>query len=645
MPVRTTSALSLSLLLAAGAALSACDRADPAARPLAVSSGAMQRLSGGSYNAPKEKLQNDVYKGVLATAKPVMDADSKSAQGAAAAGMIGSAQLGQAQPHLFAAADAELTALSKSALIRTLIDNYTSQSLSVETSAGFDPAPLIADLEKSRAEAQKDIAQHQAKLADIERKIADLSAKADAKAAESKKLSDEFLAVRASLATLSAKEAETKLTAARETKRRGDAIRVEASRLQAQADLLKPEAQELKVLVEASKSRIAGLDRMKLEASEKAQQGQAASAQSKSAASETAKQIEEKLKELASIRTNEVISSYDAGIAALRTAVSTAKTSAGDSGSGAGKLLTGRAQLALADALSSKANSLQMYASLLGYVVNAKPALPFAANADTERKQVLELHKNTLDDAKSAFEAAESAFSGVQLRGSGTGEIKERMSKLAEKLGALAGKTPAPAESAAQPAQPEQPEQPAPAAAPEAAPAQSAATSNADDAAAGWAAIYAALESGDTNAVLAHTKLADPAHEATVRAIAELSGAQRALDAACQEKFGKTLTDVQAAAVGKSAPKSAADYKVTVEGDTATVTNDADPSPTKLIRENGKWLLDSSSLASGPAAMMAQMAEPIKKAMTSITEDVKSGKITQIESIMMELQKRMQGGG
>lgn len=641
MPARFHSrALSLSITLAAGAALSACDRADPAARPLAVSSGALQRLSGGSYNAPKEKLQSDVYKGVLATAKPVMDADSKSAQGAAAASMIGAAQLGQAQPHLLAAADGEMNALAKASLVRTLVDNYRSQSLTAETSAGFDPAPLIADLDKSRAEADKDIADKQSKLADIERKIADLAAKADAKAAESKKLNDEFLAVRASLATLSASEAETKLIAARETKRRGDAVRVEASRLQAQADLLRPEAQELKVLVDASKSRIAGIDRMKLEASEKAQQGQAASAQARAAAAESAKQIEEKLKDLASARNSDVTLHYDAGIAELRKAITTAKTAAGDSGSGAGKVLTGRSQLALADALTSKASSLANYALLLSYVVNARPALPFAAATEAELKQIQEQHKSTVEEAKSAFEAAESAFSGVQLRGSGMGELKERMTKLSEKLGALAGKAPAPAESAAQP----QESQPAPA--PEAAPAQSAAPSNgADDAVAGWTAIYAALESGDANAVLALTKLADPAHEATVRAIAELSGAQRALDAACQEKFGKTLTDTQAAAMGKAAPKSAADYKVAVEGDTATVTNDADPSPTKLIRDNGNWLLDSSSFASGPAAMMAQMAGPIKKAMTSITEDVKSGKITQIDSILMELQKRMQGGG
>jgi hypothetical protein len=153
------------------------------------------------------------------------------------------------------------------------------------------------------------------------------------------------------------------------------------------------------------------------------------------------------------------------------------------------------------------------------------------------------------------------------------------------------------------------------------------------------------MESGDTAALLGVTKLADPAHEATMRAIAELTAVQNALDAACKEKFGKTFTESQAAAMGQPVPTSAAEYTVTVEGETATVSHPASPAPNKLVRENGKWLLDSSSLASGPAAMMAQMAEPIKKAMTSITEDVKSGKITRIESILMELQKRMQGGG
>lgn len=637
MPARTLKPLALPLILVAGAALSACDRSDPSTRPLAVSSAKLQGLSGGSYNAPAAHDQNRYYKDVLNTAKPVMDENAATPQGAAAAGMVGAAQLGQAQPYLLAAANAEIGAIGKAALIRTLIDNYTSQSLSAETAGGFDPAPMIADLDKSRADAEREIAQNQSKLADIERRIADLSAKADARFAEARKLSDEFLAVRASLATLSAREAETKLTAARETKRQGDAIRVEASRLQAQADMLKPEARELKVLVDASKDRIAGLDRMKLEASEKAQQGQAAAAQARAGAANAAAQIEEKLKELASIRSSEIITAYDAGIAALRSAANTARSSASDTGGGGvGKLLVGRVQLALADALSSKAASLQTYAALLTYVTTAKPTLGFASSIQTELTSTLDMHKLTLDEAKSAYEAAESAFAGVQLKGSGTGEIKDRLTKLSERIGALAGKTPAPAESAAQPEQPA-PDAPAPDAAPAAA---------ADDGAtAGWATIYTAMQSGDTAALLAVTKLADPAHENTIRAIAELTAVQNALDAACKEKFGKTFTETQAAAMGQTAPTSAADYTVTVEGDTATVSHPASPAPAKMLRENGAWLLDSASLAAGPAAMMAQMADPIKTAMSAITEDVKSGKITQIESILMELQKRMQGGG
>jgi predicted nucleic acid-binding Zn-ribbon protein len=629
MPVRTIKPFALSLILASGAALSACDRSDPAARPLAVSSAKLQGLSGGSYNAPSAYDQNRYYKDVLTTAKPVMDADNKSAQGAAAAGMVGNAQLGQAQPQLLAASNAEISALGKASLIRTLVDNYTSQSLSAETAGGFDPAAMIADLDKSRAEAEKEIAQNQAKLADIERKIADLSAKAESKAAEAKKLSDEFLAVRASLANLSAREAEAKLTAARETKRQGDAIRVDASRLQAQADMLKPEAAELKVLVDASKNRIAGLDRMKLEASEKAQQGQAAAAQARAGAADAAKQIEEKLKDLASVRSNDIITAYDAGIASLRTAANTARTSASDAGGGgAGKLLVGRAQLALADALSSKAASLQTYAAVLTYVANAKPTLSFAPAVQNDLKSTLEMHKLTLDDAKSAFEAAESAFAGIQLKGSGTGEIKDRLTKLAERLGALAGKTPAteaPAET--------------PAPTPEAAPAQSAAG---DDAAAGWATIYNAMETGDATTVLAHTKLADPAHESIIRTVTEINAAGTALENACTEKFGKSL----GATMGSgAAAQSAADYTVTTEGDSASVAHASMPAPLKLVREEGAWKLDSASVAGGPMAMMIPMADRMKAAFQSVTADVKDGKITKIEDVAAELQKRLMGGG
>ncbi len=637
MPVRTIKPFALSLILAAGAALSACDRSDPAARPLAVSSAKLQGLSGGSYNAPSAHDQNRYYKDVLTTAKPVMDADSKSAQGAAAAGMVANAQLGQAQPQLLAASNAEISALGNASLIRTLVDNYTSQSLSAETAGGFDPAPMIADLDKSRAEAEKEIAQNQSKLADIERKIADLTAKADSKAAEAKKLSDEFLAVRASLANLSAREAESKLIAARETKRQGDAIRVDASRLQAQADMLKPEAAELKVLVDASKNRIAGLDRMKLEASEKAQQGQAAAAQARAGAAEAAKQIEEKLKELASVRSNDIITAYDAGIASLRTAANTARTSAADTG-GAGKLLVGRTQLALADALSSKAASLQTYAALLTYVANAKPTLGFAPAVQNDLKSTLEMHKLTLDDAKSAFEAAESAFAGIQLKGSGTGEIKDRLTKLSERLGALAGKSPATEAPAETPT--EAPAEPAAQPAPEGAPAQSAAG---DDAAAGWATIYNAMESGDAATVLAHTKLADPAHESVIRTVTEINAAGTVLENICTEKFGKSLSTTMG--TGGAAAKSAADYTVTTEGDSASVAHASMPMPLKLVREGGAWKLDSASVAGGPMAMIIPMADRMKAAFQSVTADVKEGKITKIEDVAAELQKRLMSGG
>ena len=150
-------------------------------------------------------------------------------------------------------------------------------------------------------------------------------------------------------------------------------------------------------------------------------------------------------------------------------------------------------------------------------------------------------------------------------------------------------------------------------------------------------------QSGDAAAVLAHTKLADPAHEATIRSVVEINGISTSLEKACKEKFGKSLST--AIGTGAAGPESAADYTVTAEGDAASVSHSSLPMPLKLVRDAGAWKLDSASIAGGPMAAMVPMAERLKTVMQSLTTDVNEGKITKIEDVATELQKRLMSGG
>lgn len=633
--VRRT-ALTTALILAAGLAPVSCERADPHQSALATGSAKLQAISGGAYAAPYEGIKKKNYQETIEAAKPVASLEDKSAQSAAASSLVGTAQLGKAQSLLDEAALLEQAAVNRAALLRVSLDNWVAYSISADTAQGFDPTEILARIDTDRAERDREVQTLKSKLQDVERRLSDLRSQAKAKFEEADKFSLEFAKARESLASLSASEAETRLTAAREERRKGDAIRVEASRLQAQADVTQPEAEELKVLIAATQNRIASLDREKLEISERAQQGRAASAQSRTAAAETAKQIEAALTELASARSSGVIAKYDEAIAAIRSAVTSAKAASSDPSVG-GKILVGRTNLALAGALAAKASSLKSYAAFLHQFAAATPPLPFAASLDGPQKDAADQIRVATDDAKSAFEAAQSAFSSVQLRGQGAAAIKDRLTQLAEVIGSLAGQS-APA--------PEAPQAPAAESAP-ATPATetpSSTSAAAPDANAAWGVIYVAMETGNFDTLKPLTHFSDPGHEAVLSSLMVVARATDELDQACKEKFGKSMSDAVHAQQGSANP-TAADFKIEVAGSEATVTHASQPAPLKLVLVENQWLLDSGSIANGPAAMAAGMSGPITNAAKATAEDVRAGKIATVEEVFPAFQKRIMGGG
>jgi len=634
-------AFATALILAAGLAPLSCERADPHQPALATGSAKLQANSGGAYAAPYDAVQKKNYQDTIEAAKPVASLDDKSPQSAAANALVGTAQLGKAQAILDEAALLEQAAIGKAALLRVSLDNWVAYSISADTAQGFDPTEILARIDASRVERDREVQAFESKLQDVERRLADLRSSAKAKFEEADKYSLEFSKARESLASLSATEAESRLTAAREERRKGDAIRVDASRLQAQADVTQPEAEELKVLIAATRNRIASLDREKLEISERAQQGRAASAQSRAAAAETAKQIETALTELASARSSGVIAKYDEAIAALRGAAASAKAASSDPSAG-GKILVGRTQLALAGALAAKASSLKSYASFLQRVMAATPPLPFAASLAAPQKEAADQMLQALNDAKGAFESAQSAFSSVQLRGQGAAAIKDRMTQLSEAIGALAGQT-APAATETPAAEPTESAPAADAPASDAAPV--AATS--PDATATWGVIYVAMEAGDFDTLKPLTRFSDPAHEAVLSSLMVIARATDEIDQACKEKFDKTMSDAVLAAQGTTNP-TAADFKIEVAGAEATASHPSQPTPIKLVLVENQWLLDSASLANGPAAMAAGMSGPITKAAKTVSDDVRAGKFATVEEVFPAFQKQIMasaGGG
>lgn len=634
----------LALAWAAGlvlcVSLSGCDRADPAARPLARASAELQGLSGGAFAAPTEAAQREGYRHAITSAKEVVDGEMGTAQQAAASGIMAGAHLGQSQSQIEEAALAEHEALNRASVIATLLRNRSSFLATASTAGTLDTGPMLAEIERSKKSTQDDLVGLRSRKSEVDARVQSLRTSASQKNTEADARFAEFAKVRESLGAISAREAEQRLIEAREGKRRGDAIRADAARLTAQADVLQPESRELSILIGAAESRLASLDRMALEIKEKAQAGRAAAAQAQALADSTSKEIETLLNELGSFRTQSVVVKQDTVIASLRTAATSARAATSEAGA-TGRLVSGRIQVALANALTSKASSAGMYANLLEQAINLTPPLAGKAALEAALNDARNLHKSTLDEAKAALEAAESAFAGVNLRGTGASEIKQSLTALSERLGAMTGRAPVeqPPATDAAPAEAPAPDagmpQPAPAESTE----PSAAASTDAAASEAWSTIFAALESGDEAALFAQLKTPTPEQEQQWRTMLSLRRSSNALDAACQEKFGRSFSDFQAAAQGISIPK-ATDFTLTADGDKVTATHPSQPDGYTLVRDGERWLLETPSLA-GPAAMMVNMAPALVKAMDEVSGEVRGGTIASIEGVLQAVQQKV----
>jgi hypothetical protein len=103
-------------------------------------------------------------------------------------------------------------------------------------------------------------------------------------------------------------------------------------------------------------------------------------------------------------------------------------------------------------------------------------------------------------------------------------------------------------------------------------------------------------------------------------------------------KFGK----------GEGPPDVVADTEESepkIEGDTATMVNPkkpADPNPMKLVKKNGQWKVDLSSIPMDEQTKMAETAPKVKKALDETAEEIKAGKYKTAQEAQAALGMKMQ---
>jgi hypothetical protein len=337
------------------------------------------------------------------------------------------------------------------------------------------------------------------------------------------------------------------------------------------------------------------------------------------------------------------LAEYDKAKGAANKAVSAAK---GDNKAAQSLRLTVAGyEHARADILLATARELETYARLLTELGAAQPPLAESAAYSKAAEEAAASAKSQTEEARAAYVAAAE---GYEKSGGGSGgDAPDRLARVVKMLNDLGGKAPE-AGSA-------EPEKAAPttAAAPAAA---------GGDAVTEIRAVLVQLRTITKSAKIAELPpLLEPSLRPEIEALVKAMGGLLDLDAACKEKFGKSLTEHQAATGGAAAAMGGAammpgaemlgefdpaTVEITLQGANAAVVKVPPPGmPLNLVRIDGKWLVargaDAPAASAEQLAMMGAMMAPMNDAASKIAGEVRSGKITSIEAAMSAFEAAM----
>jgi hypothetical protein len=624
------------LTLVAGS-LVACDREPQSAKTLREQSDKLEVLGTGGSAGPA-KAQANTFKET--TTKLAGLGDGK----VAAAGMtlVSGAHTGLADEQIAALEEKERAATAKLNEVQAALAVYAGVSSVAAVAESYDPTGDLSDASKAKAEREKSAEDARARLAVIERQIAELRAAVKAKndAADAKML--EFNEAMARTTSMTATQALPIVQAAHKAKREADALKLEAGKVEAQLDVTIPLANELRLLVEQSVNQAKSLDDRAAELNAKKSNSVRLAATAREEASKAKDEIRKLVGELESLRSGEVQSAGESALNTLSQAVKAAQA-AGTEVPGGSKLALGTAKQKVGDVHATRARGYQAYAALLTDLAKAEPKLPDAGDYATRAQAAKAAADEAIQAARAAYAEAGSAFNGVQV----TGEVKQRLQALGARLQAMS-------KSAE--------EQAADAAAAAAAQAQAdaaAATPAGETPAVPSASVdpkilatldayFAAMKAEKWEDMLALVHASSPQSKENIKAALGMMGAFSKLEAAAKAKFGTGFAGAAAMAgpgagmdLEKIKALTSKDMIVTVEGESASASNEAIPTPMKLKKVEGNWLIDMPEVDN---PMIAQMAPMMTKALEEVAADITAGKITDMQAAQMALQQKIMGG-
>lgn len=651
LPIRTggfrrSLSLAAAIAITAGTVgLSGCDRESAETKSIREATAEINRLTGSGAAAPRA--------GEAKTTFGKVSGDLANTKKSGASAIIAQSQIGLADIEFEAYRAREREALNKINLVLPAISLYGERHAIAQASQSFDPSPQLAEIDASRKDKQGLIEKVRADRAKVEQRVNELRDQAKAKLTASAAKQDDYSRMLGPTTSgMSATAAAPIVEQANRIRREADALRLEGARIEAQADEVSPQLNELQLIVDQYANQLKGLDAYEADLKARLTENRAAAEVARKDATDAAARIDQLVTEIADLRDKGVEEAAGTTAKKLNDAVRSAKQ-AQDNAAATAKVTTATGQQALGQLAWERTRGHIAYATLLERLAAAKPALPKAGDYRTAAEKARKDAEESLNTAKQAMEDAGNALRTIPISGPTASAIKERLQALADEIRDSTTKLSSPPAQAPEPA-------PAPAAAAPESPAAAGATEVAaaptDPALTTFVEQFLATAKDGKYADLAgfiHTP--NPSIKAALDAMLALVPNSLKLDAACKAKFGKSVTEAQKEMmggqvmgatglldIGSLASVQAADVKIVQQGETASISHPALGGASRLTKVDGKWGISEPSLA-----MMAPML-PVFKRMGSvidgITADVEAGKLTDIASTMQALQARVLQG-
>lgn len=564
-------------------------------------------------------------------------------------------------------ADAEAYKIVESGLanrlttVRNSLNEYLDQHAVAAAAAKFNPAEAIASIDAAVANVDKSIAERKAAQAELEKQIADKRGLLDQQLASAKTADDEAGTLRQQALSMKATDAVAVVEKATVAKRKSDKFRLDAADIQHSIDSLNAQLPELKLLVEQFNAQKKSLEASKADLLAKQASNAATVTSSRAAADKAASAIERQMSEVRALRTDRFTKTTDEALANLKTSLASAKNANTDSPAQS-KLAVGTIQQTIGDVQWSRAVEASMYLATLDALSKAEPAL---ANKDafaSEAQNVAKQEKEALDAAKAAYEASRDAFKSVPVKGPGASDIKERLQKLSDRIGLIAGVVGGESldslgdmaiRSRVTPIAPKAADAPAPSST--TAPAAAADIAVPADLLAAVDTWLKASKEGDTATLMGMLKTNSDAERKALEGVFNLQGTMNKLDAACQKKFNAKFTEALAKSpmgaafsgldTSKLASMSAKDLDIKMATpDMGSISLPGSPMPLSALKEGGSWKVSlgamGAMLTQGPGA---QMMGQLGGVLNDLLKGVEDGSIADMAALQGQFQQKLMG--